>query len=362
MSNSSTLYIDLDALEHNVNRLSKNYSIMAMVKANAYGTDAVTISSYLKKFGVPMLGVAQVQEAVVLRKAGIDLPIFVLSAPPFEAKTIVKYNLQPAVSSFEEADALKAAAKDKLHVHLHVNTGMYRFGIDCEKAIELSKYIQQTDSLHLEGIMTHFTSSDSPEMDCITKEQALSFKKVVDSIEPRPRWIHAANSYGSVRFSLPFCNMTRVGIGLFGYCSDGNFFNYDLKPALTLQSKLVFIDTPKKGDSVGYYGAYKVAKSNMRIGVVSFGYHDGLHCHYKEKGYVLINNKKAHMIGNICMDFIMVDLSEIPEARVGDTVTLFDSYLRPETVAAWGESSVKEFLSNIGGRTQRVLYKSGANK
>ncbi len=343
MQSSSILTIDLDAIASNVCRFKQKGRIMAMVKANAYGTGAIQLIPYLKEFGVSILGVSHVNEGIALREAGIEMPIFVVSAPPHEASLAAKYRLEPAVSSIEEAAALnKAAAKETIPVHLHVDTGMNRFGVSPENALGLAKAIQEAPRLRLEGVMTHFTSADLPEMDPYTQRQISLFKQVVDSLNPRPLWIHAANGPG-IRFPLPFCNLIRVGAPLF-------------ESALTLETRLSFVSYAKKGETVGYHCAYTL-KKNTPIGVIPFGYYDGLHRHYKEKGYVLIHGEQAPMIGNICMDFMMVDLSRIPEAKAGDRVVIFDQSLLPETVAGWGKTDIRELLVSIGPRTERIFIR-----
>lgn len=311
-----------------------------MIKANAYGIDAIRLAPYLIQFGVKLLGVSHVNEGIALRHAGIDFPIFVVSAPPFEADKVAKYHLQPAVSSREEIEALNNAAKEVIPVHLHVNTGMNRFGVVPEEALHLFEAIHKAPRLVLEGVMTHFTSADIPELDSKTYKQITLFKSIVNTLDPLPRWVHAANSQAAVRFSLPFCNLVRIGIALF-------------ESALTLESHLCFIRTPKLHETVGYHGTHKIQHPHMRMGVVPFGYYDGLHRHYKEKGYVLIHGKRAPMIGNICMDFMMIDLTEIPEAHIGDPITIFNENLPPKTVACWGNTDIRELLVNIGPRTQR---------
>lgn len=323
---------------------------MAMVKANAYGTGDLDLIPYLKQFGIKMLGVSHVNEGIHLRKAGVDMPIFVISAPPFEAGLVVRYHLQPAVSSLEEIQALNQFAKETVPVHLHVNTGMNRFGAHPNEICRLEALIRQSPLLKLEGIMTHFACADSPEHDDWTIKQIDLFKQVVASLEAPPPMIHAANGPGAIRFTLPFCNLVRIGVPLFGYG-----FPSELEPALSLESHIAFIHHSTHGEAIGYQGSYRIKHEKMRIGVIPFGYYDGLHRHYKEKGYVLIHGKQAPMVGHICMDFMMVDLSEIPEAQVGDPVTLFDSQLSPETVAKWGNTDVRELLASIGPRTKRLF-------
>lgn len=348
---SSSLTIDLAAIHANIRHFLKENAVMAMVKANAYGTDAKILAHHLEIFGVALLGLSHVQEGIGLREAGCKMPLFVISAPPFEAHLVAEYDLQPAVSSFEEVEALAQAAKKPIGVHLHVDTGMNRFGIPPSQALKLAAAIAAAPNLRLEGIMTHFASAELPKMDPFTHQQILQFKQILDQLENPPRWVHIANGPGALRFFLPFCNLVRIGLPLFGYGGSPH-----LRPALTFETYLSFISTPQKGETVGYSCAYLIEKDQMRLGVIPVGYYDGIHRHYKEKGYVRVRGKLAPMVGNICMDFMMIDLTDIPEAQIGDSVTLFDAALSPELVAKWGNTDVRELLTCIGPRTKRIFH------
>lgn len=348
---TTLLTINLEAVKANLHTLSRRTSrIMPMVKANAYGTDALQITRFMQTLGVDIVGVSHVSEALELRAAGIELPIFVINAPPYEAEKVVQHQLQVALSSLEEAEALAQAAQKfgkKVLVHLDIDTGMNRFGIPQEQALNLAQFIQKHPELHLEGVMTHFVAADIPSFDAFSQTQILHFQQILATLPQKPKWIHVANSPASLRFDLPFCNMARVGVALFGVGVP------NLQPALSLESQLCSIRTCKKGETIGYNRTFLVEKE-MRMGVIPFGYHDGWHRRYSGKGYVLIHGKKARMVGTICMDFMMVDLSEIPEAKVGDRVTLFNSELSPETVAQWGGTDVREVIACLGPRVKRI--------
>ncbi|MFZ0566099.1 MAG: alanine racemase [Chlamydiales bacterium] len=344
MPSCSQLFIDLNQIHQNLNAIEKKkVQVMPMVKANGYGTDALLLSRFLQSCHVPFVGVSHVEEGVYLRKEGISLPIFVINAPPFEAEKVVRYRLEAAISSFEEAKALNRAAKQApINVHLFINTGMNRFGASCEKALSLAQYIQSARSLKMEGVMTHLATTDSSAF-----KQIARFKNVIDHLSSLPRWIHVAKS-GTVDFNPPFCNLARIGLGLFD-------------KALCLHSHLVTITSGKKGERVGYDGTFLIEKKEAKIGVVPLGYHDGIHRHYAGKGYVLIHGKKAPMIGQICMDFMMVDLTQIPEARVGDLVVFFDSTHSVQRFAEWGNTNVREVIACLGPRIQRIFIKTEDN-
>jgi len=355
--NTSNLKIDLSVIYRNLNKIAASFGhVMVMVKANAYGTDPLFISKFLQISGlkcIPFVGVSHVWEGVHLREAGITLPIFVIAAPAYEAELVAIHQLTPAVSTFEEVEQLNLAAKKhgkKLSVHLHLNTGMNRLGVSKAEAIHLYQAIKNAAYLHLEGAMTHFAAAESSTFDSFTYNQIDQFKQFLDMLPSRPRWIHAANSGAAVRFNIPFCNLVRIGLGTVGYghCLDG------VKPALSFTSILTSISFSKKGETVGYNCTYKIKKDRSRIGVIPVGYHDGFHRVISGKGYVLIRGKKAPMIGTICMDFMMIDLNEVPEAEVGDEILLFGSGLSPEIIASWAKTDIRELLAGLPLRVKRV--------
>jgi alanine racemase/UDP-N-acetylmuramoyl-tripeptide--D-alanyl-D-alanine ligase len=277
----------------------------------------------------------------------------VISAPPYEAELVVRYHLTPSVSTFEEIDELSLASQKMgqvTPVHLHICTGMKRFGCEIPQVPDLCHKIYQTPYLCLEGAMTHFVAAETDAFDSLTYNQILTFKTGIDSMPYTPKWIHAANSGGAVRFPIPFCNLVRIGLGFLGYgvCLEGS------KPALQLTSKLVSFSMCSQGATVGYNCAYTFKKEKGRIGIIPIGYHDGLRRILSNAGYVLIREKKAPMIGMICMDFMMIDLTDIPEASLGDEVILFGPGLSPEILAGWAQTDVRELLAGIAPRVQRL--------
>ena len=357
MQSSSTLTVNLSAIHHNLNRfIHISGHVMVMVKANGYGTDQILLSKFIHSLAshkIPFLGVSHVWEGIELRQSGITLPIFVISVPPWEAEYAVTHSLTPAVSSEKEAEALNDQGQKqgkKIPVHLYLDTGMNRSGIASHQAMPLYSHISRASNLYVEGILTHFAAADSPAFDPFTYEQISQFKFFLDSLPLKPKWIHAANSGGAARFHLPFCNLARIGLGYVGY---GPHLP-GLESALSLKTQLVAIKPAKKGDTVGYNRLHTISQEETPIGVIPFGYFDGFPRSLSGKGYVLIRGKKAPMIGTICMDFMMIDLSGIPEACVGDEVTLFNTDLSAETVAAWAQTDVREILVNFPNRVKRL--------
>ncbi len=334
MSSYNTLTINLAAIEQNIGSLGP---IIPMVKGNAHGTDPIILSSFLQtQENVRFLGVAHLQEAIHLRNAGIEIPILLLSFLPHEAALIAKYNITPVVDTIEKVMALENAGVEA--VHLHLDTGMHRFGVSLQEAPLLLHRIRNSN-LELEGVMTHFASSElHPEF---TREQTELFERFVTTLQPKPRWIHAASSFALKRFSLPFCNLSRIGLSLF-----------TPTPVLELTSTLIGIKSLSKGDSVGYNRQF-IAKDDMRIAIVPIGYHDGWHLSYSEKAYVLIHGKKAPMIGRICMDFMMVDITHIPEAKIADSLLLFGKELPFEQLAQTFDTNPRQLICSLGPRIER---------
>jgi alanine racemase len=281
------------------------------------------------------------------------LPIFVISISPSEAADAAAYSLSPSISNQEEAEALNQQGRQHnkiIPVHLHLDTGMNRFGSSIGEANNLYTTIMQASNLCLEGLWTHFVSAESEMFDSFSFKQILCFKQFLDSLPIKPKWIHIANSAGAVRFDLSFCNLARIGLGYVGYGTSLPTAN----KALSLTTRLSAIKYAQKGESVSYHRSHIVTQDNTRIGVIPFGYFDGFPRVLSGQGYVLICGKKAPIIGVICMDFTMIDLSNIPEANVGDQVTIFDSNLSPEVIASWAQTDVREILAHLPHRIKRV--------
>jgi len=374
---SNQCIINLAAIAENItqirHKLPKNTRVMVMVKALAYGTDEVRIAKFLQTQDIDILGVSYADEGVALRRAKITQSIFVISAAVYEAFKIVKYDLEVGVSDSELIQALSNAAiqqNKKVKVHLHVNTGMGRFGCRKEEALPLAKEIMSNKNLILEGVMTHFASSDDPLQDNFTISQANDLEHVVKELNKEniyPKYTHAANSSGAIRFHFPFFNMVRIGLAIYGLSpSQATKKALDLRLAISLVSRIVGINKCKKDETISYGRSYKVEKEDQTIAVLPVGYFDGLHRNYSGKSSVIIHGKKALMVGKICMDFMMVDVTDIPEAKAGDEVLIFgenefDNYLSPEELAISGNSITHELITCLGPRIQRIFIHEEAH-
>lgn len=363
--------INLAAISSNIttirNKLAKGTRIMVMVKALAYGTDEVRMAKFLESCGIDILGVSYVDEGVALKRAGVTQAIFVINAAIYEAAKVVKWGLEVGVSdkAMIEAVAIEASRQNKkTKVHLHIDTGMSRFGCRPEEALELSKLILNYPSLQLEGIMTHLACADDPKDDAFTLSQAKIFEGVISELKEHGisiPWSHAANSSGAMRFDFSQFNMARIGLAVYGlYSSQATKQAVELRLALSLISRIVGINVCKHGETISYGRSYRVHRSQQRIAVLPIGYFDGLHRNYSGKSLVIVRGKKAQMVGKICMDFMMVDVTDIPNAAVGDSVLIFGedeygNYLSAEELATCGDSIVHELITCLGPRIQRIF-------
>lgn len=367
---SNLCQVNLALIEHNIkilrNHIPASTRMMVMVKAFAYGTDTFRIAKFLKGCGIDILGVSYVEEGVALKQVGIEESVFVLNAADYEAELVVKWDLEVGVSKESFVDILAKEAESchkTIKVHLHVDTGMGRFGCRPDEALPLAKKIKAHPSLILEGVFTHFASADDPTEDLFTYSQAEQLEKVIASLQAcgiDPPWKHAANSAGVLRFSFPAFNMVRVGLAVYGLQPSLNDTKNHLKMAVSLISRIAGINLCKKGDTISYGRSYLVEEEEKLIAVLPIGYFDGLHRNYSGKGTVIIRGKRAPMIGKICMDFMMVDVSEIPNVKVGDPVLIFGEdahghYLSPEELAKLGNSISHELITCLGPRIQRFF-------
>lgn len=369
---SNQCIINLAAIAENLTMIrhrlqNPDTRVMVMVKALAYGTDEVRMAQFLESCGVDTLGVSYVEEGVVLKRAGITQSIFVINAAIYEAAKVVKWDLEIGVSDrlLIEAIAAEAALQNKkVKLHLHIDTGMGRFGCRPEMAIELAKLIDSSSALEFEGVMSHFACADDPEQDSFTFKQIEIFDQVIAALTAAnlaPKWRHIANSSGAIRFYLPQYNMVRIGLAVYGLSSSKAVQQaLELRLALSLVSRIVGINRCKYGESVSYGRSYNVEREEQNIAVLPIGYFDGLHRNYSGKSCVIIRGKKAPMVGKICMDFMMVDVTDIPNAIPGDAVLIFGEdeyghYLSPEDLATRGDSIIHELITCLGPRIQRIF-------
>ena len=364
-------YINLAAIRTNIDLLRSHLPpktrIMVMVKALAYGTDDVRISHFLRSCGVDILGVSYVNEAVLLRQMGLQGALFAVHASESEMKKAAHWNVEVGISSQQQVHAAAEAARllgRPLKLHLHVDTGMKRFGCRPEEALSLAQSIAQSPRLILEGLFTHFPAADDPSQDGFTHSQAAALSSVLASLDKaglRPAYTHACSSAAAIRFGFKEFNMVRIGLATYGFhTSQACAHLLELRPALSLITRIAGFNTAVFGETVSYGRTHTVVRPTARLAVLPIGYYDGVHRTYSGKGSVLIRGKQAPMVGRICMDYMMVDVSDIPEAAVGDYALMFGEderglYLSPEVLASAGGSIVHELMSCLGPRVQRLF-------
>lgn len=368
---STRCTINLNAVRYNIELLRDflppQTRLMPILKADAYGTNALQMATFLQSCDVDIVGVAHVDEGITLKENVPNLEVFCLHAAPYEAERAVAHSLQLGVGSSATLKAISNAAKQtnkQAAVHLHADTGMSRLGCRPEEALALATAAESDPHLALEGVMTHFAAADNSEHDPFTLNQAHAFSDIIKQLEQHgisPPWRHAANTSAVMRFCFRGFNMVRVGLALYGLVRHAEPPIADqLKLALTLTTKITAINVCMQGETVSYGRRWSAKQDFTRIAILPIGYHDGLHRHYSNRGHVLIRGKRLPIVGTVCMDYCMVDITTLPEAEVGDDVTLFgeDAYgnlLHPKEVAHSGETIVHELIACLGPRIQRIF-------
>jgi len=357
--------IDLRAIAANLAaikaRLAPATKIMAIVKANAYGHGLVPVAKKAGESGADRLGVALVEEALELREAGLDMPIQILSEPPVgAADEIAAYRLIPAVYSFELAQTLSRKAQaiqEPITVHLKVDTGMHRVGASLDRSLELYQSIRRLPGLEVEGIFTHFACADSPE-DPFTAKQLHAFLQLKKALPEVQVW-HAANSAAAIFMPETHLDMVRIGIAMYGLQPSAQPSPIPLKPALSLRAKISFVQELKAGEGVSYGLTYK-ARRQVTVATLPIGYGDGYSRLLSNKGEVLIGGRRVKIIGNICMDQMLVELDRV-KAAAGDEVVLIGAQGREtisaEEIAAWLGTINYEVVCLINNRVARVYQK-----
>lgn len=340
---------------------------MPAVKADGYGHGAVEVSRAAISAGADMLGVASVDEAAELRESGIDSPILVLGCSLADsAHDIVDLGITATVCdlSFAARLADKAAAAGKrTSVHVKVDTGMGRIGVPVEGAIDLVTGLMGLPSLEIDGIFTHFPSADEQDGD-FTESQISIFKgllKVLDKRGITPPIAHSANSGAILDHRRSYFDMVRPGIMFYGlYPSPDSSRSVPLTPALTLKTKIVFLKELPSGKTVSYGRTFTTARTT-RVATIAVGYADGYSRAMSNRAQVAIRGVLCPVIGRVCMDQVMVDVTDLPEVELGDDVVLYGGghdALAIEAVAEMTETIPHDVCCAIGKRVPRV-YKRG---
>ncbi|MBQ3864337.1 MAG: alanine racemase [Clostridia bacterium] len=363
-------YVEIDqgAIAENVHALRGllpgGVHLMAAVKADAYGHGLVETSRTVLHAGGRALAVALVEEGVQLREAGIRAPILVLGPVTAEgAEAAVAYDLTQTVPDMEVLYNLDMAAKklgNIAHAHVKMDTGMGRIGFRNVKEVELLiQSMSRRTHVVLDGAFTHFSCADMPGD--YTRMQIEKFRELCAPLDERrlAPLRHAANSAGILDYPEAYFDMVRAGIALYGYYpSETTTRPIPLKPALSFHSEISFVKAVEAGSSISY-GATFTADRGMRIATLPVGYGDGYHRRISNRGCVLIRGKRCRILGNICMDQMMVDITNLPFVKPGEPVVLLgqqgDEKIDADEIAGWADTISYEVLLAITARVPRIM-------
>lgn len=382
--------INLDHLKHNVHLLQQSFSpnsfMCIMVKANAYGHGDVPISRYLESLGVKHLGVCLIEEGLLLRRGGVQANILVFRGFDRDgAATIVENKMTPVVSSWDQIAHLEAVAQSPVSIHLKFDTGMNRLGFHPDEAQKLFDYLWQNKTLRLQAILTHlFNGEDGVQIEGHTAKQLQILQKLTQVFKPLNIFAHVLNSAGVVSalelkaqgreqghpLFLQDWGL-RPGLMVYGYNPLGMSTKLKLKPVMSLKSQVGIFRRIRAGETVSYGGTWKAPQDSI-IGVVPIGYADGYHRILSNKGEVLFGSQKVPVVGNVCMDYLMIDVTEVVRGQdlssfADQEVTLFGygaqgEFLSPEELANRAQTITWEMLTSIGERVPRIYKGQDAHK
>jgi alanine racemase len=360
--------IDLQALDHNYRVLrtlvASSVRFLAVVKADAYGHGAVAVSRRLEGLGVDFFGVTTVQEGVALRTAGITRPILVLSGVCADAlDPVFAYRLTPMLFRLEIAEPLSREARrrgETLPVHLKVDTGMGRIGILPDQVPSAIRELGKHENLTIEGIASHFSTADE-EDPSFTHEQLNRFSSVVDQVELlgiRPSFCHVANSAALFTRPTAHLNMVRPGIMLYGANPTPGFTERDiLRPVMSWKTRVRDVRDVPSGFPISYGRTHTTSRPS-RIAALPVGYADGYSRSLSNRGQVLVQGQRAPVVGRVCMDWTMIDVTDIDDVGIGDEVVLLGNQggdmIAAEELAERAGSISYEILCSVGKRVPRV--------
>ncbi len=370
--------INLKNAEHNfreIERITKGSSIMAVVKADAYGHGAVELSRLYESLGSKILAVARLEEALEIRNGGVSVPILILG---YTDKSLVNIllenNLSQTVFSCDYAEELSREAEKygkKLPVHIKLDTGMTRLGVYahrscCTQAVDEISKICSLGGISPDGIFTHFAEAEVSDS-AFTDEQFESFSHILSELSHRGisfKFCHCANSAGVLNYKKSHLEYVRPGLALYGH-NPGveNLKGIDLRPVMTLSSVVIEVRDIRAGDTISYNRHFKASR-DMRVAVVAAGYADGIPRLISNRTSFLIHGRRAPILGNVCMDLIVVDVTDIPETVRGDEVVIFgsqeDAYLPIEELAEAAGTISYELLTSVSKRVVRTYTQRDA--
>lgn len=364
----TVLEIDLNALIHNLqvfqSLLKPGTKVMAMVKAFSYGSGTFEIANVLQYHLVDYLTVAYADEGVELRKAGISLPIMVMNPEVRSFETMIRYHLEPEIYSmtllekFHQAVELYSPGKDPYSIHIKLDSGMHRLGFTPDEMAPLGEALKKKTSLMVTSVFSHLAAGDEPEHDAFSRLQIERFRDASEKLSAKlnyPVLRHILNSAGVVRFPEAQFEMVRLGIGMYGVDTTGKI-QEQLQQVSTLKSSVSQVKTVQPGESVGYSRSF-MASQQRKIATIGIGYADGVDRRLGNgKGSMLVRGHRAPIIGNICMDLCMIDVTGIAGVEEGDEVIIFGKDLPIQQVAKQAGTIPYEILTGISARVKRVYF------
>ncbi len=364
--------INLSAIRHNIRehqkRIPDSAHIMAIVKADGYGHGAVPVLEAALKEQVTWAGIALVEEAIELRDAGIDLPILLLGGwHPEAMPSFLEHEITPSIYSMESAQQLNSFAQKQhkqISVHLKVDTGMGRLGFSKE---QLNQFlIHDFDSLVVDGVYTHFSDADAKDLS-FTLLQLKRFDQALEQIrvKHKPSWVHTSNSAGASQLSEERGNLFRLGIAMYGQPPSKDLADpLDLREVVTWKTSIAHIQLHPPGTPISYGRTYYTAKESL-IATLCVGYADGYPRLLSNKGYVLVHGKRVPIVGRVCMDMIMIDISDISDVVLFDEVVLIghqgNEYISATEIAEWTGTINYEITCNISKRVARSYVRASDN-
>ncbi|TWO31584.1 alanine racemase [Seonamhaeicola sediminis] len=362
----TVLEIDLKALKHNFkhlkSKLNNSTKFLAVVKAFGYGSDAIEIAKYLQDLDADYFAVAYANEGVDLRKAGITAPILVLHPLTSNFKTILEHCLEPSIYNHKVlSEFIEVAIEENqtaYPVHIKFNTGLNRLGFSKNDVNQVVSKLMATSSVRVTSIFSHLAASEDLNEKAFTLNQIETFKTIsenfIEAIGYKPI-LHTCNTSGILNYPEAHFDMVRSGIGLYGF-GNSEKENKNLIPIASLKTVISQIHKIEKGESVGYNRAYK-SDGGLKTATLPIGHADGIGRQYgNEKGYVTINGKQAPILGNVCMDMIMVNVTNI-DCKEGDEVIVFDAKATAENLAQTTGTISYELITGISQRVKRIFFR-----
>ncbi|AKD02543.1 bifunctional UDP-N-acetylmuramoyl-tripeptide:D-alanyl-D-alanine ligase/alanine racemase [Pontibacter korlensis] len=359
----TVLEVNLDALVHNLNyyrsKLAPDTKLMVMVKAFAYGSGSFEVANLLQFHRVDYLAVAYVDEGVALRENGITLPVMVMNPSPDSFVKLRQYNLEPEIYALEQLEAFVGSLEPdaKYKIHLKLDTGMHRLGFEPEDFEELFRLLEQYPQVQVASTFSHLAGADEAIHNDFSQLQIARFRSMAAELEERLGYKvikHILNSAGIVRFPEHQLDMVRLGIGLYGVEATGSE-QEALRPVSTLKTTVSQVKSVRQGDTVGY-SRKGIASTDRTTATIAIGYADGYDRRFSNGvGQVFINGHRCPIIGNVCMDMCMVDVTGV-EVKAGDAVTVFGIDLPLVELAQNIGTIPYELLTNVSTRVKRIFY------